>query len=157
MITVKHRRASEDEWAESDPIIPDGELALIRGEHGYDVKIGDGVKHYSELSPLMGKSYMIEDEECEVTLAHRDNARLPGVYYLTVSLDTGGHDDYVSMLTFDTLDENPVLTIYDYDSIIFSGTDVEEGIFIPQAYTHYTLLFWRDYVTNCHVRGVYVG
>ena len=156
MITVKHRRASDEEWMDIDPVIPDGELALISGKNGYDIKIGDGVRRYSELPPLIGKSYTIEDEECEVTLAHRDDVRLPGVYYLSISLDTGGHDDYTAMLTFDTLDEDPVMTIYNYNSIKFTGTDVEDGIFIPRAYMHYTLIFWRDYVTNCHVRGVYV-
>ena len=157
MITVKHRRASDTEWSEIDPVIPDGEIALISGNHGYDIKIGDGVKKYSELTSLMGKKCLCEDEECEVTLSHRDNVHLPGVYYLGISLDTDGRDDYVSMLTFDTLDEAPMLTIYDYESMLFSGADVTDGIFVPKTEMHYTLLFWRDYRTNCHVRGVYVG
>lgn len=156
MITVKHRRAGEEEWLELDPIIPDGELALISRADGYDVKIGDGVKKYSELSPLIGRSYTIEDEEYELTLSHKDHARFPGIYALDITLNTEGHDDYISMLTFDSLDEDPMLTIYDYDSMLFSGCDVEDGIFVPKAYMHYTLIFWKDYTMNCHVRGVYV-
>lgn len=157
MITVKHRRADEESWLEADPVIPDGELALVRSSSGYDVKIGDGVSKYSELSPIMGKHTTDSSENASVTLSHRDHASFPAIASLTVRLEQTDRPDYVAMLSFEAPDYSPELTFEDCPDILFSGVNIEDNVFLPTEYMHYTLLFWRDHRLNCHVRGVYVG
>ena len=155
MITVKHRRASENEWLECDPVIPDGELALVSDGRGYDIKIGDGVKHFSELSPIMGRHIDDEREDADVKLRHRDHVCLCLPYALKLDLSEATRGDYVAMLSLTTDYSAPELTIEYNDDIVFSGTDIEDGVFVPQGDKRYTLLFWRDSMLNCHVRGAY--
>ena len=157
MISVKHRRADEAEWLEYDPVIPDGELALVRYDTGYDLKIGDGVKRYSELAPLMGKlSYDEGDLEVHVNLSHRDRTVLSYPESIIIDVNHASHPDFVATLSFSTVDFPPEISMSDED-ICISGTSVEDGYFIPSDFMHYTLLFWKDTRLNCHVRGVYVG
>lgn len=158
MITVKHRRATEDEWLESDPVIPDGELALVSRSGGYDVKIGDGVKKYSELSSLMGKrEENLMDAYAEATLRHRDHACFAMLEGLNVTLLSDGHPDYVAMLSFTTDEYVDEFVINCDENITFSGASIVDGVFMPDMLTKYTMIFWRDAGMNCHVRGVYVG
>ena len=156
MITVKHRRADDEEWMNFDPVIPDGEIALVSRENGYDIKIGDGVKRYSELDPLMGKHLSFPYEEYpEITLGHRDTVCFDTVYELSVALDAVSHPDYTAMLSFYSPEIPTQFTLQSGTWIRFSGSDITDGVFIPREDTHYTLLFWRDTGMNCHVRGVY--
>ena len=156
MITVKHRRADDDTWREYDPVIPDGELALISGDCGYDIKIGDGVRSYSELPSLMGKRTVDYDSEYpSVTLHHRDHACFTGIYSISVKLDDTDQPDFTAMLTFWTMDMTPMAS-FTPSNIIFTGCDVSDGVFTPVEWKKYTLIFWRDAEINCHVRGVYV-
>ncbi|MBR2930400.1 MAG: hypothetical protein IKC32_04145 [Clostridia bacterium] len=156
MISIKHRRGDEAGWLDSDPIIPDGELALTRLEKGYDLKIGDGVTPYSKLPSFIGRSISSEEEYPTVTLSHLDDVRLSFVEWLEVVLDHASADNYTAILAFDTLSDTPI----SFDStmeILFSGRDVEDGVFIPKTDMHYTLFFWKDGRMNCHVRGVSIG
>lgn len=155
MITVKHRRADEETWLLYDPVIPDGELALVSGDCGYDIKVGDGVRSFSALPPLMGKHEMNNEDYPSVTLRHRDHVSCVGIYSAFVSLDTEDQPDYTAMLTLRTMEEIPEISFTPSD-IVFSGCDVSDGVFWPQGCKKYTLLFWRDDEINCHVRGVYV-
>ena len=158
MITVKHRRASEEGWLESDPIIPDGELALVSSERGYDIKIGDGEHRYSELAPIMGRHSVDEENDTpNIILEHRDHACYDCLSSLSIELADREHPDYVAMVSFSSSDFAPEIYFEYPDDIIFSGTDVADGYFCPRDYMRYTLLFWRDTAMNCHIRGVYVG
>lgn len=156
MITVKHRRADDDEWMHFDPVIPDGEIALVSRENGYDIKIGNGVQRYSELDSIMGKHVLSTDDEYpSITLGHRDTVCLGGVYELFVYLDAESHIDYTAMVSFYSPEEATQFILESETWIRFSGSDTSEGVFIPRENAHYTLLFWRDTFINCHVRGVY--
>ena len=156
MITVKHRRADDDEWMNFDPVIPDGEIALVSREHGYDIKIGNGVQRYSELDSIMGKHVTLPYEDYhEITLGHRDTVCMETVYELSVTLDIASHPDYTAMISFDSPEEPTQFILESSMWIRFSGSDTSEGAFIPRENAHYTLLFWRDTGINCHVRGVY--
>ena len=157
MSTVKHRRGTEEEWLLHDPVIPDGEIALVSYGHEYDVKVGDGQKKYSELSPLNGKFTESMEDFTSVTLLHRDDARFAYIEELEITIDDTGHPDYCAILSFTVFDFSATLT-FNYDAgILFSGTDVTDGVFVPELFMHYTLFFWKDMqYMNCHVRGVYV-
>ena len=158
MIQVKHIRSDEDTWDEYNPVIPDGELALIRRDGGYDVKIGDGVRRFSQLPPLIGRHTVdTETEEVSATVSHLDHTCFGIVWYLTLTLDYTDQPNFTAIVSFTTDDPEPLFEITNGAGIYFSGADVEDGVFVPQMFMKYTLLFWRDDVLNCHVRGVYVG
>lgn len=156
MTTVKHRRGTEAEWLAQDPVIPEGEIALVDYGSGYDIKIGDGKSRFSALPALSGRCTSSGEDYTSVTLSHRDDARFNYVEELEITLDHEGHDDYCSITSFTVLDFPASLSFICDMEILFSGTDVTEGVFVPELYTHYTLFFWKDNYMNCHVRGVYV-
>lgn len=155
MITVKHRRACEEDWLEHDPVIPDGEIALVSTECGYDIKIGDGVRRFSTLPRVMG-SHTEDDMDMYpyAQLHHRDHACFGTVESIEIDLLTDNQPDFTAMLTFRTEDIAPEIIFYS-SNIVFSGCDIEDGVFVPHEYKKYTLIFWRDTEMNCHVRGVY--
>ena len=132
MVTVKHRRADEDTWLEHDPIIPDGELALVSSECGYDIKIGNGVNSFSELPPLMGK-HMIDDMDDypSITLHHRDHISYSGIYCASVTLDFADHPDYTAVLMLRTMESLPEIR-FTPAHICFSGCDFTDGVFVPR-------------------------
>lgn len=154
MITVKHRRASEEGWLEHDPVIPDGELALISSDCGYDIKIGDGVSSFSELPAMMGKRITNDEDYPYLSLKHRDHVICSGIYAAIVALEQEDRPDYTAMLTLRTMEMMPEVSITP-SNIVFSGCDTDTGVFIPREFMKYTLIFWRDDELNCHVRGVY--
>ena len=157
MISVRHRRAEDGEWLADDPVIPDGELALVHRAEGYDVKIGDGSHRYSELSPIMGRCFKSEEASLSLSLGHRDRISLRSPASLSVTLAHEAHGDYVAMLSFSTEGGTPEFSISASEEICYSGAGTDAGAFVPEANMHYTLLFWKDFRLNCHARGVYVG
>ena len=155
MITVKHRRADEETWLLHDPVVPDGELALVSSECGYDIKVGDGVRSFSDLPSLMGRHTLDYEDYPSITLKHRDHVSCVGIYSAYITLDANDQPDYTAMLTLRTMEQVPEIS-FTPSRIVFSGCDVADGVFFPQEYKKYTLIFWRDDEINCHVRGVYV-
>lgn len=155
MTKVQHRRASESAWLEANPVIPDGEIALIRRSTGYDAVIGDGETDFCDLVPMGGILTETEDEFTNVTLRNNEEISLSYVEELGISLEHYDSSPYFSMISFKTYDYPPTVSFNGYSDIRFSGTSTEEGVFIPEECMHYTLIFWKSDKMNCHVRGVY--
>ena len=55
-IKIKHRRDTEQNWAENNPVLLDGELIIVDSSSGLKLKIGNGISSYSQL-PFYGSIY----------------------------------------------------------------------------------------------------
>lgn len=154
-VSVRHRRASEEEWLEHDPIIPDGEIALTKSSTGYNIKVGDGQSKYSELTAVKPKisSYFGEEYILEVNIEPGSDTRLGCMEDLTVTINRTLPEDFYAILSFYSDEFVTMLTLPSDPYIYFTGTDVIEGVLVPQQFTHYTLFFWYDGGLQCNVRG----
>ncbi len=156
-ISVKHRRATRDEWLEYDPVIPDGELALTKTNNGYGIRIGDGVKRYSQLTDIEGEVHMFSGEyEYDLILKKGDDVRLLSAEVLNVTFYEGFSTDFYAILSFDCDDPATMISFPD-NWISFTGADVSDGVFTPTPYNRYTLFFWYDGSIQCSVRAYYYG
>ena len=59
---IKMKRDSEKNWNQNNPILLNGEIALVEKQEGIELKIGDGEKKFKEVSyyfppPLIGIRY----------------------------------------------------------------------------------------------------
>ncbi len=150
---IQHLRANREEWAKQDIIPEEGELALLCIEGGTLIKIGDGTHPFSELSSLTGEVRSGGGEEA--LLRHGDDMRFSEAAAIAVSFPAFIREDYYATLTFDSPLDAPTALSYPAEPhISFSGDDVAEGFFIPDAGKHYTLLFWHDGKMQGLVRGV---
>ena len=150
---VKNLRGTAEEWAANDCVIPDGAIALLSTPDGYVLKIGNGLAPFSELPFSFGKIVTVEGERVEATITHGLDLRMGCLSSLTLGLTTDMPDYFIACLCFDT-GEEPTTVTYNFDGALFSGDSIEDGIFVPEAYTHYTVFLWYDGKVNCHVRGV---
>lgn len=149
---VKHLRGTAAEWTEHDPVIDDGELALLITDTGrYRMKIGNGEDKFSDLEMFGGEVYNLS--ETEVTMKHCADIRLGTCDTLTVNFPNKMDDDYYSVLTF-TSPLYDMTFSHTASAIWFSGSDCYERVFAPAINMHYTLFFWYDGKIQCHVRGI---
>ena len=156
MIAIKHRRATPEGWEAIDPVIPDGELALTKKTTGVEIRVGDGIKRYSELLPVNGRRSLDFSSEIYVTLEDGDEVHCGHPDSLEIELNPTGSEFFSSLISFNTGDESMPLTLNYDGEINFSGDDIYDDYFEIDYDRHYTLLFWYDGLMNCHVRGVYV-
>lgn len=47
---IKMKRDSEENWNQNNPILLNGEIALVEKQKGIELKIGDGEKQFKEVS-----------------------------------------------------------------------------------------------------------
>lgn len=47
---IKMKRDSEENWNQNNPILLNGEIALVEKQEGIELKIGDGEKQFKEVS-----------------------------------------------------------------------------------------------------------
>lgn len=151
--SVQHLRGNSEEWLAYDAVVNDGEIALERAEGGYRMKIGDGVTPFSSL-PYFGSRIISEEGEAvSVTLPSGADVRVGEVLSLTVALPEVIDGDYFATLSFDS-GVLPTTVEYIMGDCLFSGLAPGDSIPVPQANTHYTLIFWFDGRLECHVRSV---
>ena len=148
---VRHLRGTREEWAESDPVIEDGEIALLLTESGrYRMKIGNGKDTFSALEMFGGEVYNVN--ESAVLLKHCADIRLGEAAAVSVSFPEIIDEDYYAMLSFSS-GALPTTLTYPEGVISFSGTSLTAGELVPEENTRYTLIFWYDGRIECHVRS----
>ncbi len=55
LFRIQHRRDTAANWTSADPVLLDGELALVKNTDGtFALKMGDGTKNYSALASMSG-------------------------------------------------------------------------------------------------------
>ena len=149
---MQQLRASREEWAENDRVVPAGAIALIdKGEGSFDMKVGDGEHPFSALNYL--GSRIIKSDASSVTLSHGDDVRLGRLSELSISFDENFGDDFYAMLTFDSSSDGTMI-MYP-EEMRCTGTSCYYGYFSPDMECHYTLVFWYDGRLQCSVRGIY--
>ncbi len=155
MKIIQHRRGRAAEWNSADPIIPDGELALVKRSFGYDIKVGDGVRKYSELGSISGDIYTDYDNYMiELVMRRGTDYRLGCVEELYLSFEGGSPgEDFYATVTFDCDEFGIAIILPDSLDVTFTGTDTYLGEFSPRNYTHYNLFFFWDGSLQCAVRG----
>lgn len=47
---IKMKKDSEENWNQNNPILLNGEIALVKKQQGIELKIGDGEKQFNEIS-----------------------------------------------------------------------------------------------------------
>lgn len=151
---IQHLRADREGWAQNDIVPRDGELALLRTQDGGTlIKIGDGETPFSALSSLTGE--VRSATEGALTLRHGEDIRLGAPTALTLSFPQAVREDYYGTVSFDSPADTPTALSYPASpKIYFSGDDVLDGVFVPDAGKHYTLLFWYDGRMQGLARGV---
>ena len=150
---VRQLRGTDAQWAANDVVIDDGEIALALSPAGtYRMKIGNGVNKFSELAMFGGEVKYPNSWE-PVNVKHATDIRLGETEYLELVFDDIREPDFYAVVTF----ESPLMLTtmcYPQDLIKFTGASVNYGEFVPEEFTHYTMVFWDDGAAiQCHVRG----
>ncbi len=155
MKSIRHRRGALSEWESINPVIPDGEIALIKRDTGYDIAIGDGETPFNELRTLSGRiitdnsgDWLIED-----TLRAGDDHRFDLVEELYLDIALPIPDDFFATITFISDDPATTLSLPEDLDVYFTGTDCEEGVFSPVEYMRYNVFFFYDGSMQGVVRG----
>ena len=158
MKTIRHRRADKSKWHSLNPVIPDGEIALIKGASGYDIVVGDGEHSFSELPSMLGEITVDYDAYFfEHTFKRGDDLRLGMVEELYLDFPSPMPADFFATLSFDCDEFGTSIYLPSELECHFTGSSVEAGEFIPEMFVHYTLVFWYDGGLECAVRGRYYG
>ena len=154
MKSIRHRRGTLSEWESYNPIIPDGEIALVKYDTGYGIAIGDGKTPFNELSTSSSRikkdmtSLIVEEE-----LHSGDDLRLGIVEELHLDIKTPIPDDFFATVTFISENEATMLSLSDNDDIYFTGTDTDDGFFSPYEYMRYNIFLFYDGSLQGVVRG----
>lgn len=91
-------------------------------------------------------------------LKHNCEHRRPEPYFFTSTwlqllLPSAIPDDYISSLVFNSGNEPTILNYP--QTILFTGDDVTDNVFVPKANTTYNVMFWYDGINvNAVSRGV---
>lgn len=91
-------------------------------------------------------------------LKHNCEHRRPEPYFFTstwlqLSLPSAIPDDYISSLVFNSGNEPTILNYP--QTILFTGDDCIDNVFVPKANTTYNVMFWYDGINvNAVSRGV---
>ena len=151
--SIRHLRATTEEWITHNIIIPDGEIAIERDPCGIDrIKIGNGVDYYSDLPYLDGISVRYEDFEGTLLLENARRYRLGCAKLITIDTPIIFPDDFTCEISFSS---GEVATEFATNSHLrLSGDDVMGEIFIPAPNMHYTLFIWYDDELHGVVRGI---
>lgn len=152
--SIQHLRADRAGWEQNDIIPLDGEIALLRTEDGGTlIKIGDGEHPFSTLASLTGE--VKNGSGDSHILCHGEDLRFGALPSFSLALPAVIREDYYASLTFDSPSDAPTALSYPAEpKIHFTGEDVAEGIFVPDAGKHYTVFLWYDGKMQGLVRGV---
>ena len=152
--SVQHLRGTKEEWRIHDPVIPDGEIALIMDENeSYRLKIGNGKQTFSKLPYPSDEIIRIEGTEAELTLGDREEIRMGEMSFLKIAIPEQISESFISSIVFDS-GETPTTIEYDTPKVKYSGVDIQAELFVPSEHTHYNVIFWYDGALQCTVRGV---
>ena len=152
--TLLVRRDTENLWRAINPILRNGEIAVVQSPTGYHrLLIGNGSSAYSDLIPIGGGVKTITGEDVSLTPRHGADLRLGTLTSLAISLPDSYEEDYYAFFSFDS-GVTPTAFSYTDGAILFTGDDVEDGVFVPLAGKHYSLFLWYDGMMQCIVRGM---
>lgn len=151
--SIRHLRGDTDSWYENDIVIPDGELAICRTYSGGTVlKIGDGMKRFSELEPLGDHSKYKYGLTGFFTLENNCLFKLDTPRALKIQTPDMFDDNFSCLLSFTT--GAGTLPVEILGKIYFSGDDTAGGDFIPEPKRNYNIFIWNDGNFQAVVRGV---
>lgn len=156
MKSIRHRRATLDEWRDINPVIPDGEIALIKRDTGYGIVVGDGKSEFSSLAPLgsnISRNY--DDLIIEVCIWSGDDLRYDLIEELYIDIPTPVPEDFFATFTFISGEFATMLSLPEDLNIYFTGTDCEEGGFYPTEFMRYNVFLFYDGALQGVVRGYY--
>ena len=149
--SIKHLRASEEEWKSNDIVIPDGEIAIMTTKGGNShIKIGNGSDRFSSLPSLTGCT--IKDSDESIMLLHGRTYRFGEIPVLHISLPNTIDDDFYSEISFDSGTDATELSVD--GKIRLSGDDVADEELMPKPNMHYTICVWYDGSIQGVVRGL---
>ncbi len=154
MKSIRHRRGALSEWESANPIIPDGEIALVKGDTGYDIAIGDGETPFTDLRTVGGR--IVKDMDSlviEGVLRAGDDHRYGTVEELFLDIQLPIPEDFFATVTFVSDAWATMLSFPDDLDIYFTGTDCDDGYFEPYEYTRYNVFFFYDGSMQGVVRG----
>ena len=147
---VKHVRGFKNEWASSQFVPEDGEIALVRQSDGtYRMKIGNGTMKFSELTAV-DRDVILASGSTEVTPKNRQDIRVGTASTLQVNIPSAIAEDYESRVSF-TAGANMKLTIRSTQKVYYSGATVTNNQFSPTSGARYTLFFWNDGAFRCRI------
>ena len=154
-VAIRHLRGTEAEWAASDAVAKDGELALLYTDSGRTrIKVGNGTSPFSEL-PFIDGDVKNETPDEGVAAAEPlcgEDLRFGTCTSLSLAVPAEPDDDYYALVTFDSGEVATVFT--DQSGICFTGDDTTEGTFLPVENKHYTVFVWYDGAMQGLIRGV---
>ena len=149
--SIRHLRGTKAEWNAFDPVIPDGEIAILKSDGGIPrIKIGNGRDKFSTLAAVTGGS--VVSAESAVTLYHGISYRLGERAELHLSIPDSIDDDYYSEVTFDSGED--ATELYIDRKIRLTGDGVADEELMPRSNTHYTVFIWYDGELQGIVRGL---
>lgn len=149
--SIRHLRGTSSEWEAYNPVIPDGEIAILKTKAGRSkIKVGNGSDNFSSLPSLTGDS--ITTDEREITLLHGRTYRLGECSHLSVSFPSVIDEDYYSEFSFDSGIDATEFVIN--SKVRLTGDGVADEDFMPAEKTHYTVFIWYDGELQGIVRGL---
>lgn len=156
MKSIRHRRGSLAEWESANPIIPDGEIALVKRDTGYDIAIGDGETPFSTLHTLGGrivKNYT--DNIITETVRSGDDLRYGTLEELNLDIENPTSEDFFATISFISGESPTTLSLPARSYIYFTGNDCDDGYFYPFEYMRYNMFLFYDGSLQGIVRGYY--
>lgn len=156
MKSIRHRRGTLDEWRDINPVIPDGEIALVKRDTGYGIVVGDGKSEFSSLAPLgsnISKNY--NDSIIEVCVQSGDDLRYDLLEELYIDISTPVPEDFFATFTFISGEYATMLSLPENVYIYFTGNDCTEGEFYPTEFMRYNVFLFYDGALQGVVRGYY--
>lgn len=154
MAILQLLRGSAAQWQEYDIVPADGEVALLRTAGGRTrIKIGNGTDPFSALCCQDGE--VIKGMQgSQLTLRHGADHRLGTTETVMIQYPAVYDEDFFATVTFDSPSTPTSFSCPLTPALHVTGDAVTDGIFVPQASTHYTVLFWYDGGMQALVRGV---
>ena len=148
--SIKHLRGTAEEWQSYDIIVPDGEIAILKGsDGGAKIKIGNGRDKFSAL-PFFSANTVITAEST-FTLENNRIYRLGRLTEATFSLPDNVDDDFYCEISFDTSESGADISFG--SPITLTGDEAYETVIIADAEKHYTVCIWYDGRFQGAVRG----
>ena len=150
--SIRHLRATSDEWALNDIVIPDGELALEITRNGTaKMRFGNGESPFSKLRSVTGDTAFCQSGD--LTLYSGVRYRLGEVAQITAFLPPRPDDDYYCEISFDSPADATDFTVTG-EKLRLTGDGVADEELLPEPSTHYTVFIWYDGEYQGVVRGI---
>ena len=139
--SIRHLRASSEEWRAYDIVLPDGEIAIESTPGGsVRLKVGNGRDKFSTLPALGGDAASVSEGRIEALSSKIYRLTEPSGIELILP-DTPDLDFYTE-ISFTTGEDAADFSVN--HSVRFTGDDVAGEEFIPKTHTHYTVFVWFD-------------